>query len=261
MHPRTPATVALRTITFARRRSRLAERIDQLRGLRTLDRDLCPVVGTLRHRDALPRVRPHPVEVLAPPARIDADEQPLRGKAVDDDVVDHAALLVAEGAVLRLPVVALGEIVGGQSLRGLQGARAFQRDLPHVRHVEHANGAPHRPMLLEHSLVLDRHVEPRELHHPRGGGEVGVVEWSAQSHGSSSGAANLASGAGARKRGAGDAWTKGSSPGARRSRARTEALAYPGAPRTTVAPLRPRPVRYTRNTHEARLDRLSYPLR
>src|SRR6267378_2666261 len=46
-----------------------------------------------------------------------------------------------------------------------------------------------------------------------------------------------------------------------RSRAVTEALAYPGAPRTTVAPLRPRAVRYTRNTHEARPDRLSHPLR
>ena len=190
------AEVIVRKVEHAR----LAERIDQPGRPGALDRDLGPIIRTLRDRDAFPRVRPHPVEVLVSSARVHAGEQPLRGKAVDDDVVDHAALLVAEGAVLRLPVLALREVVGDQPLRGLQGARSFQRDLPHVRDVEHAGGVPHRRMLLEHPLVLDRHVEPRELHHPRGGGEVGVVEWSAQGHGSSSGVANLASGGGARKR-------------------------------------------------------------
>ena len=174
--------------------ARLAERIDQFRRVRSLHRDLRPVVRALAYRDPVAGVRAHPVEVLLPPAGVDADEEPLRREPVDDDVVDHAALFVAERAVLRLAIRALRKVVRDQLLRGLQGARALEGDLSHVRDVEHPDVLAHRRMFLEQALVLHGHLETRELDDAGRGSEVGVVERSPQRHGClQQGAANLAS--------------------------------------------------------------------
>src|SRR5207248_8382870 len=106
----------------------------------------------------------------------------------------HAALFVAERAVLRLAIRALRKVVRDQLLRGLQGARALEGDISHVRDVEHPDVLAHRRMFLEQALVLHGHLETRELDDAGRGSEVGVVERSPQRHGClQQGAANLAS--------------------------------------------------------------------
>ena len=146
---------------------RLAERIDDPGGVRSLDGDLSPVVGPLHYGDAVARVRAHPLEILLTPAGVHADEETFGGKAVDDDVVDHAAPLVAERAVLGLSVAALREVVRDQPLCGPQRGTTVDADLAHVRDVKHAGVFAHRRMLLQHPGVLHRHLEAGELDHAR----------------------------------------------------------------------------------------------
>jgi len=129
----------------------------------------------------------HPLEVLLTSGGVDADEQAARGEAVDDDVVDDPAALVAERGVLRLAVLALRQIVGDQPLRGLQRAGAFEDDLAHVADVEDAGALAHGEVLLDQALVLHGHVEPGKLDHPGTRGQVCFVEGSALGHGPASG--------------------------------------------------------------------------
>ena len=88
----------------------LREPLEELRGARPLERELRPVVRLVRHVGAA-RVAGEPLEVLRAVAGVDADEQVVGGAPVDDHVVDDAAVLAAQAAVLRLAVGDLGEVV------------------------------------------------------------------------------------------------------------------------------------------------------
>src|SRR5207237_2960786 len=155
---------------------RYADRVDYSGGVRALHRNLRPVVAALVRGRSGGLALAHPVEVLLPAARVDADEEPFGGEAVDDDVVDDAALFVAERRVLRLPVLALGQIVGDEALGGLERGRALQDHLAHVAHVEDAGPLADRGVLLENALVLHRHLESGEFDHAGARGQVSFVE-------------------------------------------------------------------------------------
>ena len=161
---------------------RLAELVDERGRLRSLDGDLRPVVGALLDPRAF-RVILHPGEVFFAPAGVDTDEQAGGRIPVDDDVVDHAALLVAERAVLRLAVGALREIVRHQPLGGFERSRAIDGHLAHVADVEDADPLADGGVLLEDTLVLHRHVPTGELDDASSGREMRFIQWCTQGHG------------------------------------------------------------------------------
>ncbi len=91
------------------------------------------------------------------------DEHLVIGPAVDDQVVDDAALGVAQHRVLGLAVLDPVEVVCEQGVQEGEGARAVHADLAHVRHVEQADRRAHRRVLGDDPGVLDGHVPPAEV--------------------------------------------------------------------------------------------------
>ena len=92
---------------------------------------------------------PQPLEVLLAVAGVHADEQVLGGAPVDDHVVDDAAVLAAEAAVLGLAVGDLGEVVREDAVERLERLRAAEDHLAHVGDVEEAGAGAHRLVLVE----------------------------------------------------------------------------------------------------------------
>ena len=74
------------------------------------------------------------------------------------------------------------DVVGEQPQQERAHPGAAQVDGAHVRHVEHAGVTTHGVVLLDLGAVGDRHVPAAEVHHPRAGGDVEVMERCAFSH-------------------------------------------------------------------------------
>ena len=68
---------------------------------------------------------------------VDDDQIPgLIGQPVDDDVVDHPALLVWQERVLSVSWFERGDVVGGDQLQVRERVGAGDADLPHVPQIE-----------------------------------------------------------------------------------------------------------------------------
>jgi len=68
------------------------------------------------------------------------------------------------------------EVVREQRLEQVARRRPLDLDLPHVRDVEDARVRADHFVLLDHALVLDRHLPARERDHPGAEDDVTVVE-------------------------------------------------------------------------------------
>ena len=97
-------------------------------------------------------------------------------EAVGEEVVEHAAVGLAEDAVLGAALGDLGHVVGEDPLEELLRLRAARLDLAHVRDVEQPGLGAHVHVLLADALVLHRHLPAGERHDARPGGLVAVVE-------------------------------------------------------------------------------------
>ncbi len=107
----------------------------------------------------------------------------LLAQEIDDEVIEHAALLVEHAAVERLAAHAqLADVVGEQLLEEGAHARTREVDHAHVRDVEHAGGAAHGVVLADLRAVLDRHVPAAEIHHARAEFLVQLEERRLSSH-------------------------------------------------------------------------------
>ena len=107
-----------------------------------------------------------------------ADDEPaiLRG-AVDDEVVEDRALLVAGARVERLAVDELRRVVRDRgSSTTCAGVLAAHLELAHVRDVEEAGRRAHGLVLVDDARVLHRHLPAGERDDPRAGFHVLVVE-------------------------------------------------------------------------------------
>src|SRR3954452_21332007 len=94
--------------------------------------------------------------------------QVIGDAAVDDQVVDHAAgRIVAAECVLRLPGTDAVQIVAEAGVDEVLRTRTAHHGVAEMAYVEDTNGFPHGKMLLDHARVLDRHLPPAELRHPR----------------------------------------------------------------------------------------------
>ena len=72
-------------------------------------------------------------------AGVGDDQEPPLGEPVDEEVIDHAAALVAEQAVLRAALGDAANVARDQTLHALGGSAAADHDLTHVRDVENAD--------------------------------------------------------------------------------------------------------------------------
>ena len=96
--------------------------------------------------------------------RVGDRQEAVGAQAVGEEVVQHAAVLAAQHAVLRAADGQLRHVVGEDALEVVEGLRAAGLDLAHVRDVEDAARAAHGHVLGPHALVLDGHLPAREGH-------------------------------------------------------------------------------------------------
>ena len=90
------------------------------------------------------------------------DQVAVAAEPVGEEVVEDAAVLVAEARVLGAADLDLGDVVGEHPLQERERARPLDLDLAHVRDVEHPGVGPHRRVLLADPLVGDRHLPAGE---------------------------------------------------------------------------------------------------
>ena len=140
--------------------------------------------GTLDHADVERfGLLANPRKIFFPRRRV--DDQPIVRVAdeIDDQVVDHAALLIEHAGIQRLAVVLeLGHVVGHQLLQEFANALAREIDDRHVRYVEHAGTLANGEMLLFLRTIVQRHVPAAEIDDTRAGFDVLVIERSFQTH-------------------------------------------------------------------------------
>ncbi len=128
---------------------------------------------------AILRVLLDPGEILLDIRCVDADEETIVGHAIDGDVVDDAAFLVAEAAVADLARAKARHGTGEQVLEARLGARSRYVDLAHVRNVEEASLTADGVVLGDDRAVLNGHRETGEGHHSSAGRSVQIEERSA----------------------------------------------------------------------------------
>jgi hypothetical protein len=98
-------------------------------------------------------------------------------EAVQVGVVHRPAGLGGHDGVLRLEQVERLGVVGEHVLQEGQGARAAQREAPHVRHVDEPCAAARREVLGDDAGgVLDRHLPAAEVDHLRAKRDVAIVK-------------------------------------------------------------------------------------
>src|SRR5207248_90862 len=96
--------------------------------------------------------------------------------AKDDQVVQHAAALVAEERILTVPDPEPRYVVDGQFLAYRGSFRTAELELAHVAHVEDPATFAHGTVLLGGAPIEERHLPPGELRHPGAEGLVRLVE-------------------------------------------------------------------------------------
>ena len=164
-----PGDLALRDGVVAERpevdSSQRTQRVDRSR---PLDRDQShgerPVVEDRgRAAQALRQGVRHDGRV----AGVGDDEEPLVGQAVDDEVVDDAAVRGADHRVVGSTDREGWRIRDERGGERRTGVRPVDEQFAHVREVEQAAALADRPVLLEDARVLDRHEPAAELDEPR----------------------------------------------------------------------------------------------
>ena len=140
-------------------------------------------VGARRDRQAggpLRRECGDPGDVLVGRRRVDHETEEILAQEIDDQVVEHTAIVAQQARIERLArnrqlVDVVGERVTQEQTWPVC-AVAVEVDDAHVRHVEHARIAANRVMLVDLRAVVDRHVPPAEVDHPSTGRAVQVVQ-------------------------------------------------------------------------------------
>ena len=145
--------------------------------LRTLQRDQRDVVALVldeagERRAAVAQLLDRDLAV----ARVRDDEEAVLAGAVDDQVVEDAALASQQQRVLGLEVGERGELAGERVVESLRGIRAQHRDLGHVAEVEEPGGGAHGVVLGEVGAVAHRHEPAGEVGEARARGDVHLVE-------------------------------------------------------------------------------------
>src|SRR3989338_4013926 len=121
-------------------------------------------------------MRLHPLDVAGAPGAIDNDEAVLTVEAIDDDVIQNAALLVQEHGVAGPPRADIAHVAHRELIQGLQGSRPADPHLSHVGDIEHPGAGSHGLMLFEDAGVVERHLPAMEVRHLGVEGTVEAVQ-------------------------------------------------------------------------------------
>jgi hypothetical protein len=125
------------------------------------------------------RVAGDPLPVLVDVARVHRQHVSVTAEPVHGEIVDDAAVRMAEHGVLHLADVQHGGVVGGERLQRRERLRPLDFELAHVADVEEADCAADGAVLLDDTRVLHGHFPAAERHHAGAGLDVRVVERSA----------------------------------------------------------------------------------
>jgi hypothetical protein len=94
------------------------------------------------------------------------DKQEVFGvEAIDEQVINDAALLVGQGGILHLIVIELGHIVGRQLLEQREGVIPDDFDFAHMRNVEETGSLAYRHMFGDRSAILHGHLPAGKVNH------------------------------------------------------------------------------------------------
>jgi len=92
--------------------------------------------------------------------------------AIDQAVVDDAAVGLADRRVERRVVAEGSHVIGDEVLDGVEGLGAADVDPAHVADVKDPPVAAHGFVLGDDALILDRHLPAGEVDQPAFGGLV-----------------------------------------------------------------------------------------
>ena len=106
-------------------------------------------------------------------ARVGDDEEAGLGQAVDDEIIDDAAVRRADHRILGATDIQARGIRDEGGRQGLAGVLAHDVQLAHVRQVEQPDPLADGPVLLDDRAVLNRHEPAAELDQP--GAELAVL--------------------------------------------------------------------------------------
>jgi Uma2 family endonuclease len=134
-----------------------------------LEVDLARGGGDVLERGARGEMIPDPGEIAQLAGPVHHDHVAVRPQAIDDEVVQDAALVVQEEAVTALARGQGVQVLGHYAVQGVLGASALEQELAHVADVEDAGPGAGLGMLGHDALVLHGHVETGE------GGHLGLV--------------------------------------------------------------------------------------
>jgi len=146
--------------------------LHDLQRSRTLHVDFARGVrNILQHRPS-GKMPGQPRKVTGLTRAIDHQHVVVLAQAVDDEVINDAALIVGQKAVAALARGQRIQILRYQGVQGILGARAGERELSHMADVENSAILAGVIMLDDNAFVLDRHFEPGKRGHL---GFVGLV--------------------------------------------------------------------------------------
>jgi hypothetical protein len=150
-------------------RRAVGQRLHELAGERTLDGEHRVAIRDVGDIDVeVADVRPQPGDVGLVVGGVRDGQEAVGRQAVGEQVVEHAAVLVAQQRVLRAADRDLRDVVAVHPLQEGLGVGAADLDLAHVRDVEDARLAAHGEMLGANAVgVLDRHLPAGERHELR----------------------------------------------------------------------------------------------
>src|SRR5690606_38547822 len=106
-----------------------------------------------------------PGEILVDIGSVNHHLVTVRSEPVNENIVHHGAVAVAQGGVLGLHVVQLVHIVDRRALKESPGPGSSNKKVTHVGYVEKSRRLAHGLVLLAYAGILHRHDEPREGDH------------------------------------------------------------------------------------------------
>src|SRR5262245_15770786 len=98
------------------------------------------------------------------------------GDPIEREIVDDAALAVAQERILDLAHRERCRIVGAEPLHCREGPGTLHFEFPHVADVEQPDRPSHGPVLVDDTGVLHRHLPAAEGDHSRTRLDVNVVK-------------------------------------------------------------------------------------
>jgi hypothetical protein len=157
---------AREAVVLDRRQIHIGQRLQNLFGIRSLQRELRVIGAGIRDLDIHSFCAiAQPFEVFVAIRSVDHDEVVTSTHAIDEDVIDEAGRRIEKTVVLRAAILEPRDVVAGRALQERLGVLTFHQNLAHVRHIEESGTLSHRLMLVEDAGELHGQFPASEIDH------------------------------------------------------------------------------------------------